>query len=429
LRESIFSQELAVKFKMKEQDFTRNRKQPFSATLLFMLNLLRRSLAIEIEGFVRYLNARLSSSSTRHFTTSAFIQNRKKIDPAIFSHLSGVIIENFYTPDNDTINYLNGIRVLAVDGSKLTLPCTAELKKCYGVTQNQSKVEVVQARASVLYDVLNEITLDAVLDNLNKGERELALRHTHRWKKKDLIIYDRGYPSYDFINEHVKLGVDCLIRVTIANFSIATAFVSGGKKSIVIEIYPPKNHSFKGKDYNKNSPLKVRLLRIELPGGEVEVLITTLLDSKKYPAKLFKELYFLRWGVETFYDELKNKLKVEHFTGYSQVSIQQDFLCAVFISNLQSVIVNDLKEELSAQNQGKQYDYKVNTNLSYGFLKNRILELLYQQAPLDTIFQELEALFLKYTVPIRYNRTNIRQVGRYRARIKPKVTKNQRDAI
>jgi len=418
-----------VKFKMKEEDFTRNRKQPFSATLLFMFNLLRRSLAIEIDGFVRYLNERFSSGSARHFTTSAFIQNRKKIDPAVFSHLSGVIIENFYTPDNDTLSYLNGIRVLAVDGSKLTLPCTAELKKCYGVTQNQSKVEVVQARASVLYDVLNGITLDAVLDNLNKGERELALRHAHRWKKKDLIIYDRGYPSYDFINEHIKLGVDCLIRVTTANFSIATAFVSTGKKSIVTEIYPPKNHSFKGKDYDKNSPLKVRLLRIELPGGEVEVLITTLLDSKKYPARLFKELYFLRWGVETFYDELKNKLKVEHFTGYSQVSIQQDFFCAIFISNLQSVIVNDLKEELATQNQDKQYDYKVNTNLSYGFLKNRILELLYQQAPLDSIFQELEALFLKNTVPIRNNRTNIRHVGRYRARIRPKVTKNQRDAI
>jgi Transposase DDE domain len=414
---------------MKEEDFTRNRKQPFSATLLFMFNLLRRSLAIEIDGFVRYLNGRLSSGSTRHFTTSAFIQNRKKIDPAVFSHLSGVIIENFYTPDNDTLNYLNGIRVLAVDGSKLMLPCTAELKKCYGVTQNQSKVEVVQARTSVLYDVLNGITLDAVLDNLNKGERELALRHAHRWKKKDLIIYDRGYPSYDFINEHIKLGVDCLIRVTTANFSIATAFISGGKKSVVTEIYPAKNHSFKGKDYNKNSSLKVRLLRIDLPGGELEVLITTLLDSKKYPARLFKELYFLRWGVETFYDELKNKLKVEHFTGYSQVSIQQDFFCAIFISNLQSVIVNDLKEELATQNQGKQYDYKVNTNLSYGFLKNRILELLYQQAPLDKIFQELEALFLKYTVPIRNNRTNTRHVGRYRARIRPKVTKNQRDAI
>src|SRR6202012_2583648 len=111
--------------------------------------------------------------------------------------------------------------------------------------------------------------------------------------------------------------------------------------------------------------------------GEVEVLITTLLDSQKYPAKMFKELYFLRWGVETFYNELKNKLKIEHFTGYSQVSIQQDFYCAIFISNLQSVIVNDLTEELSLQNEGKKYDYKINTNISYGFLKNRILELLY----------------------------------------------------
>lgn len=418
-----------MKFKMEKKHFTRNRKQPFTATLLFMFNLLRRSLAIEIDGFVRYLNDRLFSGNTHHFTTSAFIQNRNKIDPAVFSHLSGVIIDNFYTAENETISYLKDIRVLAVDSSKLTLPCTAELKKCYGATKNQSNVEVVQARVSVLYDVLNGLSLDAAIDSLKKGERELTLTHAHRWKKKDLIIYDRGYPSFDFINRHIKQNVDCLIRVTIANFSFATDFVSSGKKSIVTEMRPPENHSFKGKDYDKDSRIKVRLLRVDLPGGEVEVLITTLLDSQKYPNKLFKELYFLRWNVETFYDELKNKLKIEHFTGYSQVSIQQDFFCAIFISNLQSVIVNDLTEELASQNQDKKYDYKVNTNLSYGFLKNRILELLYKEAPLDKIFQELEALFLQHTVPIRNNRSVDRHVGKYRARIRPKVTKNHKDAI
>jgi hypothetical protein len=418
-----------VKFKMEKKHFTRNRKQPFTATLLFMFNLLRRSLAIEIDGFVRYLNDRLFSGNTRHFTTSAFIQNRKKINAAVFSHLSGVIIDNFYTTENDTLNYLNGIRILSVDSSKLTLPCTSELKKCYGVTKNQSSVEIVQARVSVLYDVLNGLALDAAIDSLKKGERELALTHAHRWKKKDLIIYDRGYPSFGFINKHIKQDVDCLIRVTVANFSVATDFVSSGEKSIIIEMRPPENQSFKGKDYNKDSRIKVRLLRVDLPGGEVEVLITTLLDSQKYPDKMFKKLYFLRWDVETFYDELKNKLKIEHFTGYSQISIQQDFFCAIFISNLQSVMVNDLTEELASQNQDKKYNYKVNTNLSYGFLKNRILELLYKQAPLEEIFQELEAMFLKHTVPIRDNRTNARHVGKYRARTKPKVTKNQRDAI
>ena len=45
-------------------------------------------------------------------------------------------------------------------------------------------------------------------------------------------------------------------------------------------------------------------------------------------------------------DQLKNKLKVGCFTGYSKISVLQDFFCTIFISNLQSIIVNDLQEEL-----------------------------------------------------------------------------------
>ncbi len=414
---------------MEERDFTRNRKQPFSATLLFMFNLLRRSLAVEIDGFVQYLNGRFSSGVTKHFTSSAFVQNRKKINPQVFSHLSGIIVENFYTNENDSLDYFDGFRILAVDGSSITLPITSELKKCYGVTTNPTGTETVQARASVLFDVLNNIALDAILSDSSIGERELALRHAHRWQKNDLIIYDRGYPSYDFINEHVKSDIDYLIRVKVTHCSSVIAFVATGKKSAITEIRPSKNQSFKDKDYNRHSTLKVRLVRVDLPGGEIEVLMTSLADSQKYPAKMFKELYFLRWGVETFYDELKNKLKVEYFTGYSEISIQQDFFCAIFISNLQSVMINGIEDELSIQNEGKKYDYKVNANLSYGFLKNRVLDLLCQQIPLNNVFQELETLFLKNTVPIRNNRTNPRNTDKYKHRNKPKVPKNQKDAI
>lgn len=414
---------------MKEQDFTRNRKQPFSAALLFMFNLLRKSLTVEIDGFVRYLNLRFSSGRTESFTSSAFIQNRKKISPEVFDHLSGIIVANFYVADNDSLTLFNGFRVLAVDGSRIALPFTEALKKRYGTTKNQFGEANVQARVSVLYDVLNDVALDASLDNLSEGERDLALNHSHRWKKGDLIIYDRGYPSFDLIYEHVQLEVNCLIRVKLTHNAAVAAFVAGGRKSIVTEIRPQKNQSFKDKEYGRNSALKVRLLRVDLPGGEVEVLMTTLLDSQKYSAKMFKELYFLRWCVETFYDELKNKLKVEHFTGYSEVSIQQDFFCAIFISNLQSVIVNDIEDELSTQNGGKKYHYKVNSNLSYGFLKNRIIDLLCQNAPLEQIVHELEGLFLKNTVPIRTNRTNLRDIDKYKNKVKPVVTKNQRDAI
>lgn len=429
LRDEVFSDKIIVDYKMNETDFTRKRKQPFGSVLLFMLNLLRKSMVIEIDNFVQHLNSKIDSCTIERFTKSAFVQQRKKIKPDVFNYLSGVITKNYYVENNSNIKLFYGFRILAVDGSKITLPYTEELKKEFGESKNNTNTVVVQARSSVLYDVLNRIVLDSSLSNLERGERQLALGHSAQWRKNDLIIYDRGYPSYDFKYEHIKSSVDYLIRATTTYSNVVKSFVSSGKKSRVVEILPGKNQAIQDKDYDKNTAMKVRLIRIDLPGGEIEILMTSLLDSKKYPTTMFKELYFLRWGVETFYDELKNKLKLEYFTGYSIISIRQDFFCAIFISNLQSVIVNDLQEELKIKNQNTKLDYKINTNLSYGFLKNRILELLFKEAPLEQVFNELETLFLQNTIPIRENRNNKRDVGKYRNRIRPFVLKNQRDAI
>lgn len=429
LREEIFSKEIILDYKVNEQDFTRKRKQPFSQVLLFMLNLLRKSMAIEINNFLEYLNSKLESQKVENFTSSAFVQKRKKIKPEVFNYLSSVITDNYYVQSNENIKRFKDFRVLAVDGSKITLPFTEELKISFGESKNQTNTSIVQARSSVLYDVLNGLVLDSVLENIKTGERELALSHTSHWKENDLIIYDRGYPSYDFKYEHIKSGIDYLIRVQKNHSKIVSSFILSEKRTLIVDVFPQEKHTFEGKDYDKTTSIKVRLVRVDLPGGEIEILMTSLLDSQIYPSNIFKELYFLRWGIETFYDELKNKLKVEYFTGYSKMSIEQDFFCAVFISNLQSIIVNDLQEELKTKNQNTKLDYKVNTNLSYGFLKNRILELLFKEAPLEEVFKELENLFLKNTIPIRLNRNNKRESGKYRTRVRPKILKNQKDAI
>jgi hypothetical protein len=73
--------------------------------------------------------------------------------------------------------------------------------------------------------------------------------------------------------------------------------------------------------------------------------------------------------------------------------------------------------------------YKVNKNLSYGFLKNRILELFLAEESTDIVVLKLKALFKKHLIPTRPNRTNKREIGKYRNRIKPKVTKNQKDSL
>lgn len=429
LRGEIYSDKIIVDYRMNKTDFSRTRKQPFGDMLLFMFNFLRKSLPIEIDNFVNFINLSTGSFKIQNFTKSAFVQKRRKINPEVFRHLSEVIIKNTYIPSNSSIKRFNGFRILAVDGSKITLPFTQELKLFFGESKNQYETSIVQAMSSVLYDVLNHLAIDSAIENIKTGERELALKHKSHWKENDLIIYDRGYPSYDFKYEHIKAGIDYLIRVKKNHSKIVSSFVHSKKRTLITDVFPQEKHIFTGKDYDKNTSIKVRLVRVDLPSGEVEVLMTSLLDSQIYPAMMFKELYFLRWGVETFYDELKNKLKVEFFTGYSKITIQQDFFCAIFISNLQSVIVNGLEEEIKVMNENTKLDYKINTNLSYGFLKNRILELLIKEAPLESVFKELESLFLQNTVPIRKNRNNKREVGKYNKRIRPRVLKNQKDAI
>ncbi len=426
IEDIIFSHKTQETYKVLATDFSRRRKQSFSSTLLFLVNLSTKSLSLEIENFVRLFNKDLNIKA---FTKSAFVQYRKKIKPELFKDLSNVLVNEFYTDNEHGVQLWNGFRLLSVDGSRLTLPYTKELKRIYGETRNQHETGVVQARLSVLYDVINNYVIDGILSPLIIGEGKLALQHLLHVKENDLVIYDRGYPSFNLIYEHLKLKSNFLMRVKVGFSNVTKEFIRSGKSTQIVSFYPSQHNNYIDKEYDKKTSVKVRLIRVELADGEVELLITSLLDSKKYRTKIFKELYFKRWGVELFYDELKNKLKVEYFSGYSSQSILQDFYAAIFVSNVQTLIVSELTDEINEQTKRNKYKYKVNNNLSYGFLKNRIVTLFFSKDSMDDTIKELKILFKKHLVPIRPNRSNLRNVGKYRKREKPKVNKNQRDAI
>jgi hypothetical protein len=64
---------------MNKTDFSRTRKQPFGDMLLFKFNFLRKSLPIEIDNFVNFLNSNKDSFKVQNFTKSAFVQKRSGI--------------------------------------------------------------------------------------------------------------------------------------------------------------------------------------------------------------------------------------------------------------------------------------------------------------------------------------------------------------
>ena len=381
---------------------------------------------MEIENFISLFK---NVFDIKAFTKSAFVQYRKKLKPEIFQHLSDVIVQEFYTDNEFGVKLWNGFRVFGVDGSVLTLPQTDELRNIYGEQKNQNQSGVVQARVSVLYDVLNNIVIEGILSPLTTGEGKLALEHLLHVNENDLIIYDRGYPSFELIYNHIKQNSNFVIRSKGSFSNITSAFIKRGKSTQIVDIYPGQHNKIIDKEYDKDTSVKVRLVRVELPSGEVELLITSLLDFTIHKTKDFKELYFKRWGIETFYDELKNKLKVENFSGYSNQSILQDFYAALFVSNVQTLIVSELEDEINEHTKETKYKYKVNSNLSYGFLKGRIVTLFFSNNNMDETIDELKTLFKKHLVPIRPNRSFTRNSDKYRTRKKPIVTKNQRDAF
>ena len=149
--------------------------------------------------------------------------------------------------------------------------------------------------------------------------------------------------------------------------------------------------------------LSLRFIQVVLDTGEIEVLLTTVLDKKRLPTSLFKELYNRRWGIETYYDTIKNRLNLENFTGLSALAVKQDFFATIFISNYESVLIDGTNEEL--QNKQGRYPQKVNHAVSFNTIKNHCFDLFYSKKDTQTLLMEMEKLFFSNPTLIRNNRT------------------------
>jgi len=140
----------------------------------------------------------------------------------------------------------------------------------------------------------------------------------------------------------------------------------------------------------------VRLVRVVLPSGQIEVLITSLLDVAAYPAALFGPLYHQRWRIEECFKILKARLLVEQFTGTQVAAIDQDFHARILQYNLASALCQSVEESLPEHQQGRVqviFSFALN-HLRWKFGKWLVLgpDLDSIAAALDTLAKNLNWL-------------------------------------
>lgn len=199
-----------------------------------------------------------------------------------------------------------------------------------------------------MFDVINRIAIDSRLEKAKAYEVDIASQHLEKATSRDLIIFDRGYASFRMVAELTSRKINFLIRCSKAGFKIAQEMFEGlGKDSQIADIEPPKAKRKEIRLKGLPTEVRVRFVRVQLDTGENEILVTNLLSETDFPTKDFKELYWKRWGVETFYGVGKTRLCLENFTGFSAESVRQDFYSTIFLTGLETILTEDAEDILS----------------------------------------------------------------------------------
>jgi hypothetical protein len=214
------------------------------------------------------------------------------------------------------------------------LPRTARNVAEFGQGPNQDG-SCVMARCVALYAVAARQWLGVVVGKYEDSERTLLLQALDAIQPGDVLVLDRGYPAYWLFAAMQVRGVKFCVRIEGCGWAAAQRLLRSPQHEYVmnakltakdrrrleeLELTPPKS-------------LTLRLVKVVLPNGHLEVLATSLMDQGRYPTQAFAQLYHQRWGIEEGFKLAKHQQHLEGFSGEAPESIRQEIQAKILMHN------------------------------------------------------------------------------------------------
>ncbi len=404
VRALLRDDDFKVRHRTQAKYFTRRRALTFGLVTLLILQKSVKGMQLVLNEFFGKLK-RLPVSS------SAFTQARSHLRHTAFIELNQKAVVDVCYGDGDYQRY-RGFRLLGVDGSKVHLPDTPAIREVFGTIDHHPEGGRPQpyALASVVYDLLNRVALDARLVEGTAYEVDVALQQLELLQADDLLVFDRNYPDYVFLAHLIQRQRHFVGRCRRSSFTaVQRMFDGSGPASQIVTVRAPQRTRRHVRELGLPEWMTVRLVRLILPTGDVEVFITSLLDEERFSTAELGQVYGWRWGEETFYGTLKTRLVLENFTGQSVEAVKQDFYATVFITGLETFFTQDAQTRLEQRSSQNRYPQQVNQNVAFNAIKNQVLDLFYRETDDDAILQQLTRLFLTKPTCVRLDRNVPRQ--------------------
>jgi len=384
----------------------------YAHVVVMLLQKTVRSIQLHLHDFWAALGSPSPSAAA-----SSWCEARLKLKHTAFIELNErAILEVAYGGQTDfAVRRWQGHRLLAMDSSLIRLPNQLAVGQEFGWVECRNQEGALgrypQARLSALTDVLNRLVLEARLVPWRQGERDLALAHVSRMQPGDIALLDRGFAAYELWAQFIGQQRLFVCRCPGSSFSPINQLFAQNQagRNVVVTLAPEPKKRADMRRAGLPATITVRLVTVRLETGELEVLATNLMEETLYPRAAFGPLYHERWGIETYYGLIKSRLDLENFSGTSVEAIRQDLHATIFLSNMESILIQPAQKQLRQNSEQRKHPAQVNHAVSFHALKSQIIALLLNDQPIREVLPKLQGLFLGNPVSSRTGRKVPRQ--------------------
>jgi len=248
-------------------------------------------------------------------TEEAFVQARQRMPLEFWINLIVLLCEQFQAQHAALLRF-RGFRVLAIDGTRLTLPDWAASRKHFGTAKNASGSHAAQARLVLLQFPFVRLPYRYELTPLSDGETTVAGRLVKSLQRDDLLLMDAGFWSYGLFWEIQQRQAFFATRLTSkAGLRRVRAL---GRHEYLVQ-WTPKDSRGQWRKRGLPKSIELRVIEYQIPGFRPQAIVTNLLDPQRLPredwvrlttdcqvrGKFRPGLFHRRWEIETTFRELK----------------------------------------------------------------------------------------------------------------------------
>lgn len=389
----------------KPTDFTRKRK--IGPKELIIYNMNKKGLSSKMEEYHFFKITGYESIST-----PGMLKQREKLNPEIFRHLNDGLLNVYYKDCKEEMKLYKGYLLTATDGSEFEIPNTKTSKESFGsTTSGYKKTEnVARAKVSIVIDILNKFVLDICIAKHRTNDMKLSKIHRDqiisKFRDYKIInIKDRGYTSLEDMYYSINNNIKFIQRLDSKTFSKEISQMKSNDEEIEIQYeynrikYLKKIAPELYQYYLDGNTIKLRAIKIELE-TETEILLTNL----DFTYEEMKELYKLRWSIESTYHQLKENLKIETISSGKEVIVKQEILSQMLVYNIAQSHINVAESKITQEKY--KHEMKINHNMAMGLLKDYFIYIIMEEKAEKRLLlmDEFEQLIAKYLCPIRKNR-------------------------